>query len=51
MRGAPLHVAHAIRLPGPFGNAGDDAEGASPAKRGAAVVDRFEAVARSEFPA
>ncbi|MFE7763871.1 universal stress protein [Streptomyces sp. NPDC057438] len=51
LRGVPLHIAHAVQLPGPFGNADEkDTEGRSAVQRGAAVVDRFEAVARSAFP-
>jgi nucleotide-binding universal stress UspA family protein len=51
LRALPLHIAHAVLLPGPFGNADEkDAEGRAAVERGAAVVDRFEAVARSAFP-
>ncbi|MBG0851515.1 universal stress protein [Streptomyces spinoverrucosus] len=51
MRGVPLHVAHAVVLPGPFGWKREEEAGqGSPAQRGTAVVDRFEAVARSAFP-
>ncbi|QOV33412.1 universal stress protein [Streptomyces ferrugineus] len=51
MRGVPLHIAHAIALPGPFGWEKEDEAGqGSLVQRGAAVVDRFEAVARSAFP-
>ncbi|ELS51343.1 universal stress protein [Streptomyces viridochromogenes] len=49
-RGVPLHIAHAIEIPWPFGSAAEKADGGSIARRGAAVVDRFEAVARSAFP-
>ncbi|WP_234389057.1 universal stress protein [Streptomyces sp. AS58] len=51
MRGVPLHIAHAVILPGPFGweKEGEVGQG-SPAQRGTSVVDRFEAVARSAFP-
>ncbi|MBR8638854.1 universal stress protein [Streptomyces tuirus] len=51
MRGVPLHVAHSVALPGPFGGAKEEETGHDLAvQRGAAVVDRFEAVARSAFP-
>ncbi|MGW0763157.1 universal stress protein [Streptomyces sp. NPDC002814] len=50
MREVPLHVAHAVQLPWPFGGPGEEEAEGSVAKRGAAVVDRFEAVARSAFP-
>ncbi|GAB2899422.1 universal stress protein [Streptomyces deserti] len=47
MRGIPLHIAHAVPLPRPLGSAG---EKEPIAKRGADVVDRFQALARSAFP-
>ncbi|MEU8844811.1 universal stress protein [Streptomyces sp. NPDC048564] len=51
MRGVTLHIAHAIMLPGPFGwDKEDEAGRGSLVQRGAAVVDRFEAVIRSAFP-
>ncbi|MFG3660098.1 universal stress protein [Streptomyces sp. NPDC047706] len=48
-RGVPLHITHAVVLPGPFFGS-DEAEGRSVVRRGVAVVDRFEAVARAAFP-
>ncbi|MFI2430718.1 universal stress protein [Streptomyces sp. NPDC018693] len=51
LRGVPLSIAHAIGIPWPFGNAEErKTEGGSLARRGAEVVDRFEAVARAAFP-
>ncbi|WP_100247037.1 universal stress protein [Streptomyces viridochromogenes] len=51
LRGAPLHVAHAVQLPWPFGSAAErEPDEGSVAERGAAVLDRFESVARSAFP-
>ncbi|MFE7765355.1 universal stress protein [Streptomyces sp. NPDC057438] len=51
LRVVPLHVAHAIQLPWPFGNREDkDAEARASSRRGAAVVDRFEEVARAAYP-
>ncbi|MBD0841441.1 universal stress protein [Streptomyces sp. TRM68416] len=51
LRDVPLHIAHAVSLPSPFGNAAKkDAEARVAVRRGETVVDRFEAVARSAFP-
>ncbi|GAA2258914.1 universal stress protein [Streptomyces ruber] len=51
MRDVPLHIAHAVRLPGPFGDAEEKiAQGRSAVQRSAALVDRFEKVARTAFP-
>ncbi|MEU9734845.1 universal stress protein [Streptomyces sp. NPDC048002] len=51
MTGVPLHLAHALVLPGPFG--WDKEEEAGPkalVRRASTVVNRWEAVARSAFP-
>ncbi|WP_340374870.1 universal stress protein [Streptomyces sp. SS7] len=51
LRNAPLHIVHAVRLPGPFGYADEkDARSRIALGRGAASVARFEAAARSAFP-
>jgi nucleotide-binding universal stress UspA family protein len=51
LRAVPLHVVHAVRQPSPLGDAAEkDAEARAAVRRSAALVDDFEAIARSAFP-
>ncbi|MGC9544144.1 universal stress protein [Streptomyces sp. UG1] len=51
LHATPLHVVHAVPQPSPFGDAAaKNAEARAAVRRGAALVDRLEAVARSACP-
>lgn len=50
LRTGRLHVAHAIRFPLPGGSATDSREKDAAVQVGARLVERYEDLARSEFP-